>query len=508
MMVINSSKVLMAAAVLVTGFVSVKAFAQDESDALRYSFLSPQGTARSMGFGNALGSVGGDFASLSVNPAGIGIYRRGELMFTPAFRFSNTEGRYLNNTLDDSRTAFNVNNLGAVFTRTPKGRRYDKSNWKAVSFGFGLNRTADFNRNYTYGGRMKTDNSPVNNSYSERFVDDATMYPGDLETNGTLAYLGWQSYLINNDSLGFYSLASSNIGLNQLRSVSERGGISEMVFSLGGNYQEKLMIGATLGLPSVRYTRDAFFEETDAGGDNNDGFGSFRYSESLKTTGLGVNLKLGMIYKPADAFRFGIAIHTPTWFGLTDEFSEQLFANTENFQGAVTARNDLRRFDYGLTTPWRGIVSATVMMGKNGFISADYEYVGYNAMRYRFANEYKDEQTARNTVLKNTFQAASNVRVGIEGRMDNLFARGGFGYYGNPYQNSANKMQRMDLSLGLGIRGEHAFLDLAYMYSQLEQTEIPYSIPASAMYPAGLVAPTARLKSGMNTIALTLGLKM
>ncbi|HRO43603.1 MAG TPA: hypothetical protein PL009_12270, partial [Flavipsychrobacter sp.] len=142
-MVTNSRRFLVIATLIIVGFISFKAFAQDETDALRYSFLSPQGTARSMGFGNALGSVGGDFASLSVNPAGIGIYRRGEMMLTPAFRFGSTDARYLNTTLDDSRTAFNFNNLGIVFTHAEKGRRYDKANWKTVSFGIGVNRTAD-----------------------------------------------------------------------------------------------------------------------------------------------------------------------------------------------------------------------------------------------------------------------------------------------------------------------------------------------------------------------------
>ena len=353
-----------------------------------------------MGFGSTLGSVGGDFTALSVNPAGIGIYRKSEVMFTPSLRFGNTESRYLNGIMDDSKTAFNFSNIGIVFTRAERGKRYDKASWKAVSFGIGLNRMADFNRSYSYGGNMQTAAGEPNNSFSELFVNDAAQYPGDVGTNGTLAYLGYQSYLVNQDSLGFYSLASSYIGLNQLRSVNEKGGISEIVFTLGGNYEEKLMIGATLGLPTVRYTRDAFFEETDAGGNNNDDFGSFRYTESLKTTGLGINLKLGMIFKPSDYFRFGVAVHTPTWFSLSDEFNESLTANTEGYQGVVSVSNDPRRFDYHLTTPWRGILSATVLMGQYGFITADYEYVDYHSMRYRFSNDFKDEQTVRNNNLK------------------------------------------------------------------------------------------------------------
>jgi len=503
----NSCRYIAGVVLIAAGIASITAMAQDQSDALRYSFLSPQGTARSLGFGSALGSVGGDFATLSVNPAGIGIYRRSEAMVTPTLRFGNSEGQYLNGNMDDARTAFNFSNLGIVFTRAEKGRRYEKSKWKTVSFAVGINRMADFNRNYSYGGDMRT-SAGVNNSFSELFVNDANQYPLDVDVNGTLGYLGWQSYLVNNDSMGFYSLASSAIGLRQLRSVSEKGGISEIVVSLGGNYQEKIMIGATLGLPSVRYTRDAFFQETDLSGNGNDDFGSFRYSESLRTTGLGVNLKLGVIYKPADAFRLGVAIHTPTWFALNDEFNESLTANTEGYQGVVTVQNDPRTFNYNLTTPWRGIISGTAMLGQYGFISADYEYVDYKSVRYRFSNEFRDEQTVRNSILKNTFQGASNIRIGIEGRMDNFFARGGFGYYGNPYQSSASKHNRMDFSLGLGLRNERAFIDLAFVHSRLEQTEIPYSIPASTFYPAGLVAPTAKLDHKMNTIALTLGIKM
>jgi hypothetical protein len=494
----NMRSSLLAASLLF--FISATALAQDETDALRYSFLVPQGTARSMGFGSALGSVGGDFSSLSVNPAGIGVYRRSEFMFTPSLKFNNTQGRYLNGVDDDSRTAFNFSNVGLILTRSEKGKRYEKSNWKAVSFGIGINRLADFNRTYSYSGQMKGPNA---SSFSEIFAVDANQYPGDVTTNGTLAYLGYQSYLLDTSGGSYYTLANWNTGLNQLRSVTEKGGISEIVFSLGGNYQEKLMIGATLGLPSVRYSRDAFFEETDASGDANNGFESFRYSESLSTTGLGVNLKLGLIYKPSDFFRVGAAIHTPTWYSLQDEFNESLTANTEVPYGVNTATNDPLRFEYNLTTPWRGILSATAMMGQYGFITADYEYVDYGSVRYRFSNEFKEEQNLRNDILKSMFQAASNFRIGIEGRMQNLFVRGGFGYYGNPYKDSNNDMKQMTGSLGIGFRTERFFTDLAYVHAWYDNNETPYTLPYS-----NVVTPTAQLENKLNTIALTIGWKM
>ena len=63
----NIRSYLSASALLLT-YSASSVFAQDETDALRFSYLQPQGTARSMGIGGALGALGGDFTSLSINP--------------------------------------------------------------------------------------------------------------------------------------------------------------------------------------------------------------------------------------------------------------------------------------------------------------------------------------------------------------------------------------------------------------------------------------------------------
>lgn len=487
---------------LLSGLAVSPALAQDETDALRYSFTIPTGTARSMGFGNALGSIGGDFTSLSVNPAGIGIYRKSEIMITPSIKSGQVDGVYLNETNNDSRTRFNLNNIGIVFTRAERGRRYEKSNWKAISFGIGVNRLADFSRNYTYGGLMKGTGNNYS-SFSEIFVNDANT-GGSPVNEGSLAYLGYQSYLINQDSASgnYYTLANWETGLNQLRHVQEKGGINELVFSLGGNYQEKFMIGATIGLPIVRYERDAYFQETDASGDLNNDFGSFRYADKLQTTGMGFNLKLGMIFKPSDYFRLGVAVHTPTWYSFSDVYNESLVANTEGYAGTVGIQNPENRFDYSMTAPWKGIISASVLAGQYGFITADYEYVDYASIRYNFSSDYSDAESARNDVIKHTYKGASNFRIGIEGHVNSFFIRGGFGYYGSPYKSSADNTNRLDFSGGVGFRSEHFFADVAFVHSVYDQYITPYSLPDP------VITPTAKLANKLNNIAFTIGFKM
>ncbi len=482
--------------------------AQDETDVLRYSYLSPQGTARSMGFGNALGSVGGDISALSVNPAGIGIYRSSELLITPGIRFNSVNGSYLGTSATESNTRFNLNNLGAVFT----GRGGKKSDWKTFSFGMGVNRVADYNRDYTYNGwNDGNNNGDYRSSISELFVADADSYPENVEYEGTPAWFGYQSYLIDfNEADGYYY---SNVpwqdGIRQQRFVKERGGMNEYFLSFGGNYREQLMLGVTMGIPSIRYTREASFHEVDEQ-NYSSVFDNLAFSEKLTATGIGINAKIGFIYKPVDAFRFGGAIHTPSAFAMSEVYEQSLAANTEGYAegGDYVLIGPRNEFNYGMTTPWRGVLSATAMMGKMGFVSVDYEYVDYRSARYRFrtddiawASNYRELESRINQSIRNAYQAASNIRAGAEVRLDQIMLRAGVGYYGSPYKGFSGG-DRLDFSAGLGFRFDQVFLDLGFRHSQFQNKEQPYVLPYE-----GVMTPVATLKNNFNNVAVTLGFK-
>lgn len=484
------------------------ASAQDESDALRYSSLSPQGTARSIGIGGAVGAIGGDFTSLSVNPAGIGVYRSSELTFTPSLKLNNSDSRYTGAATTDNSTRFNINNFGVVFTGKAEGRRYERSKWKAVSFGIGLNRIADFSNSYTYSGYNNT------SSASEVFLADIIQYPNDFDNNATFAGLGYNSYLLDyvNDTIGYTQVPSFTQGLNQSRSVQERGGITDVNISLGGNYQEKLMLGATIGIPTIRYLRDITLREEDASGNNNNDFNYFEYKESLKTTGTGINLKVGFIYNFTKYFRAGAALHTPTYFGMTDVQSRSVVSHTEGFKAYLGEGNNpvtrvdapLNEYNYSMITPWRAVLSAAGIIGKYGFISVDYEYVDYSSARFYFEDLDSYYESEVNNGIKSMYQGASILRVGGEARFDILSVRLGLGYYGNPYKNAAMGSDRMSYSAGAGLRLDNVFLDLGFSHSTSSFKEQPYSV----VYPNEVInVPTATVNNAFNNVALTIGLK-
>ena len=66
--------------------------AQNEEDALRYSQLFDAGlTARSLSMGGAFGALGADMSEMSINPAGIAVYRRSVFSITPTYMYDNTD---------------------------------------------------------------------------------------------------------------------------------------------------------------------------------------------------------------------------------------------------------------------------------------------------------------------------------------------------------------------------------------------------------------------------------
>src|SRR6202012_5789616 len=126
----------------------------------------------------------------------------------------------------------------------------------------------------------------------------------------------------------------------------------------------------SLGIPILSYTRNQTYTETDASGNTNNDFQSFTYTETYRTTGAGVNAKLGTIFAPSASWRIGLAIHTPSVIGLTDRISAAMTTRTESYTNlkevSVTSQEldaatglspSPNSFDYRLYTPWHFLVS-------------------------------------------------------------------------------------------------------------------------------------------------------
>jgi len=467
-------------------FLSNLAVAQNEVDALRYSQLNfSGGTARSSAMGGAFGALGGDFSTLSINPAGIGVYRRNEFTCTPSFFNQRTTSNYTGNMLDDYKSNLNFSNVGIVLAYYDENAKND---WKGIVFGFGYNRLNNFNNQIVMEGKNN------NSSLLDIYLADAKAQGGDVQNFDQFGTkLAWDTYLLDTLPGGSLYHVLPQHGEIQSKSVTTSGSTGETVFSLGGNYSDKLYMGATLGMPHIRYNEESTYQEkVDSNGVN--GFKSYSLNQNLTTTGVGFNMKFGMIYKPVDWVRIGGAVHSPSYYNMHDSWSSSMTSHFTTQTYDETSPTGT--FDYSLTTPMRAIGSLGFVIKKIGLIDADYEFVDYSAARlhssqYDFLNE--------NTAIRNKYTQANNFRIGTEWRFNPMSIRAGVAYYGTPYKKEVgNDGSRISYSAGFGFRDANFFMDFAYVYTMT--TENYY------FYDPTLTSPSVN-DSRSSSVLMTFGFK-
>jgi hypothetical protein len=482
--------------------------AQVPEDAVRMSWSAPSGTARSQAIGGAIGSLGGDITSTFVNPAGIGVYKTREFVFTPGISIIGGNSSFRGNTetaTTDSK--FNLGITGFVF-----GKSNPQSKWNSNAFSIAINRTANFNSNIFYRGN--NDFSSFSESFAEEFANshlpiNTVLYSAPLSYGTKLAnYTYLIDTLTTNGTTQIVGLPLRDATMNgtdavllQQKRVTSKGGITEIALSYAGNMDDKLYVGGSIGIPVVNYERTSVLSEFDESGNTNNNFDNAVYSENYEASGFGINAKLGMIVKPGNSFRGGLAVHTPTIYTLretTTGFIETdlenyltggrtAFANEDSIYGQFGYNVPQYRYDY--YSPWKFILSGSYIFSgvedvsqQKGFVTADVEYVTHGSSRFHAADENGDEDyyNGVNEGVKLSYKGAFNFKVGAEMKFNIAMARLGFSYYGSPYEDSQLKAHKMNVSGGFGYRNKGFFVDVTYVQSLNKDADFPYRLSDKA----------------------------
>ena len=443
-------------------------FAQNEVDALRYSQNYYGGTARSIAMAGSFGALGGDFSSLSINPAGIGVYRGSEFTFTPSLLFGETNTKYLGTSSEDNSYKFMINNLGFVGTKLTDKEK----GWVSWSFGAGYNQQNNFNRNFLAKGVQAR-----NGMNSSSFLDNLTENANNNVWDEMYEELGWLTNLLPYDTLTneyWNDIAEAGYGQSQRKRVQESGYLGEYLFSFGGNYSDKIYVGATLGIHRLHFQQDVeHFEEDDQL--IIDYFNSFTFREHLDSYGTGYTFKMGMIFKPINLIRIGAAFHIPTYYRINEDFHTSMEStfDPETGESKIFERSSLNTFDYKLRTPFRFVVSAAVQIPKIATFNIDYEFVDYSqasmdSREYAFYDE--------NDFIREIYTGSSNIRVGGEVRLGPAYLRAGAGFYRSPFKNEqANSEANTKVFAGgIGFRSEGFFLDMGYTRRILDEVYYLY----------------------------------
>lgn len=501
-------KIILAATLIAAYSIS---YAQTPEDALRYSWLQASGTARSQAIGNANGAIGGEISTMFSNPANIGFYKTGDFVISAGANGFKNDATYLGVTTNDKKGSGFLGTTGFVLGKPS----YGGGSLKSSAFGIAVNRVADFNNRITYtnkGGQLSS------TSMVDYFSDDVVSNGGYNDYGSGLAYdAGWlKEGTPGSDGkipiLSPFEYANLN-GLEQKQVITTNGGISELAFAGAANLNDKVFLGATIGIPVLRYGATRQYTEQDPGETDN-GFDAGWFDDDLITKGVGINVKAGVVFKATENVRIGFAAHSPTFYSLNDSYKALAGANLDaGANGDKSFSSDQLVYDYNLQTPYKLIGSFSVLFGnvydvstQKGFLSGDVEYVNHASSRFRTTSNDNGSNggyfTGLNNAIGSAYKGAVNARVGAEIKFNPIAVRLGGAYYGNPYNNIAGETGSVTQATGgLGYRNKGFFIDLGYVHTLGKDVIFPYRLTDAKFYPASI-------KSSNSRILLTLGFKI
>ncbi len=469
---------------LIIGVMTIPfASAQNETDALRYSQLIPGGTARFASTGSAFGALGGDFSSLGLNPAGIAIYRGSEFTISPSLNYSQVNTRYFDTPMDDMKYDLNLGNVGVVFA-FPVGNK-EEGGWQFINMGFGVNRHNNFNDRWMAEG-FNNSSSFMTSMMEQANREGSVENLSDFSTG-----LAWDTWLLGEDDDGFF-VDMPDGGVMQRQETNASGSMREFVLSLGGNYNDRVYVGATFGFPTVSYEEESRYTEEDTQ-NRSDVFNSLAYTTNLRTEGNGYNFKVGAIVRVTDMIRLGGAFHSPTFFDLSDRYTASMRSDLNLDYDTPTSSSPEGQFDYELNTPLKAMGSLGLVFGTRGLVSLDYEYTDYSDARLRSGDYSFNEE---NRTIRNSFTAQHGIRLGGELRFHPLILRAGYGHYTSPYAAGVNDGQRSLISGGIGLREQSYFIDFSYTHSFYEEDYYLYQLDGLAPVEREFTAGNFRLTFG------------
>ncbi len=464
--------------------------AQNLDDAIRFNKRELSGTSRSLGMANAFGALGGDLSSLSINPAGIATYRTSEFAFTPSITLNQSTATYGTLSNKDDKYAFPLNQIGFVTTNKPMRER--NKGLISTHFGFTYNRTADFHE-YTSMllGRNITDEYD-NDGYPTRINTLLTSLlwkgmgqtPDEMQINSYPSYQAYDVYLINpvfedqeypTEYFSEYefkdesdnTIYNKNLnGITQMNIIERSGYAGEYGITIGANISHVLLLGGSINIQSFKYEQKESFREINSNGFDpafNTDLDYYDAYNKLNQKGLGLNAKFGMILN-LNPVRLGASFHTPTFFGIDEEYYSGMDSYFMNYDHYNT-KSTITEFSYNYRTPYRANGSAAIILGKFALLSFDYEMTDHTSSKFDSKDGYATLFEDINKSINEEMKITHDFRAGIEIKpVPYVALRAGAAYFDSPI-----KDEYIDVELtkwmgtaGLGIRNKNFFFDVAY----------------------------------------------
>ncbi len=362
-------------------------YAQDASviknTAEIYSSSDFGGTAKFNSMAGSMGALGGDLSAITINPAGTGVFISGDVAATLSVQNNKNNSNLFGSSFESSYTNTNLGQIGGVVS-------FDTGNtspWKFVNLAF---------------------------NYSTKNLENYVQTPGNSNISTDVQYTDSGNNTID-DKLVYTGHAYDRTGT-----------ASNLNVSLGGNYENKIYLGAGLNFKSADFDQSDFFQL------QLQNLGESAYYQKQYTpyreSSNGFSASVGIIGKINNNIRLGVAVESPTFWNLTRTYTEY-----SNYSNGIDY--DIYDETRKLTTPMKLTLSGAIVASKNFAINVDYT-LGVTKPKYKVEGS---AETQLNDYFSSDYKNTSDLRVGAEYRVAGFRLRGGYGLEASPFSDSSIK---------------------------------------------------------------------
>ena len=482
-----NKKVILALSISMFLLNSLKS--QNLDDAIRNSWFPSFGSARFNALAGSTSSVGADLSASNINPAGLAFFNKVEIVIGS----NNYNNKYTNNYLGSNRnyssygeSSGDLNYFGIAIPLN-----MDRNN-SVISFTY--NKINDFYSDVRFSG------SNYKSSLTQEYVQQ--LIKNKVDTNSAFSYdplggsLAYYTFLIDTSAkFGYKTLVPVSSGIYQDYKSITSGSYREYTLAWAGNINKTVNVGFSLVFPVINYSQTKTYSEDAIKINADSSFLFFDHILNYNSSGSGVGVKIGIIVKPNDRFRYGISLHTPQAIFFDDEVSASLESNTFKYAGKRSEQSKIYNYSYYYYTPTKLQLSGSYFWGElkstnnlKGFISGELEFVNYKGIRYGLSDRNYDQNNDQsetenyiknlNDNIKNNFQNNLNFKIGTEFSLYGWRLRFGGAFYGSPY-NSSNINKGVDKyvsSWGFGYRGNTSYFDFGFSTVSTKEFVFPYFV--------------------------------
>lgn len=463
-------------AILFAGANQIKA--QNPNNALLYSkqavLFGDQGSANDpisiIMPGTAFKSGLGSYID---NPASLALHKKGFAEFGLSFRSVEENTTYLGQSGSIDNRNNNASNFGFVYSfPTVQG---------SFVVGAGFTQHTVFDRVMNFQARNN------NSSITDKFKAEGSPYQGiafdTFSTDYGDVVEDWDESIFR---IGFDNFGDF-LGIRQQGELIQNGYNGEYSIFFATEFQENIMVGASIGMLTGRFNYSRIFQEIDEFNEydspdfidsSGDGSGDtdidrITLDDQLRSSYSGFRARIGTLYRVNDNVSLGASYAFPTTIEVDEIFDAEIATRFDN-GNEFSAFTD-SEFSYKIKYPSRLSVGlgVTDISGFSVSLSAEYTNYASTAIDFQESSLFEDE-LIENEFIRNSYRSVWNMRAGVSYEFSkDLTLRAGYSFLPSKFLDGVDNRNVYAVGAGFSVTNNIRF-EIAGQYTQWDETSAVY----------------------------------